>query len=108
MVSLGGPQRIHRRELLVRFHFDVVARNQTLLPVQFGPIPIRVIFHIQDLKKETIRGSIREAKSNLNCYLDQCREYSANEILLRAQHEVIALRRDLHPLKIFTPSTAAN
>lgn len=40
--------------LLVILHFYVIARDKALFPVQFSPVPVHIIFHVQYLKKASI------------------------------------------------------
>lgn len=32
-------------------HFDIIARYESLLSVQLGPVPVHVVFHVQDLEE---------------------------------------------------------
>lgn len=52
-----------RRNLLVLFHLDVVARNESLLGIELGPVPVHVVLHVQDLQGEWPLPSLRRRTS---------------------------------------------
>lgn len=42
--------RVKCYDILVGFHFDIIARNEAFPTVQLSPVPVHVIFHVQDLE----------------------------------------------------------
>lgn len=39
------------------FHFDIIARNKPFPSIQFGSVPVHVVFHVQDLKNVKLNSS---------------------------------------------------